>query len=82
MQVCFLKIKKKCLECSETKEYAKIFCELFEMVSVKNLDIFQNISLNIDMFINIFPLEPKVFFFQNHLFQAFLVSKTYIYIYM
>ena len=36
----FSQIKKKSLECSETKEYAKIFCELFAGMSVENMDIF------------------------------------------
>ena len=31
--------------CSETKEYAKIFCEIFARVSVKNVNISQNIFL-------------------------------------
>ena len=62
----FLKIKKY-LECSETIEYAKVFCGIFARVSVKN--IFQHI----------FPLEPTFFFFfQSHPFQAFLVSKIYV----
>ena len=33
MQVFFK--KKKCLECPETKEYAKIVCEVFARVFVK-----------------------------------------------
>ena len=31
----FSQHKKKCLECSETKEYATIFCDIFLRVSVK-----------------------------------------------
>ena len=47
--------QKKCLECSETKEYAKNICELFARVSVEN--IFQNIFLKYGNF----PLELKFF---------------------
>ena len=32
--------KKQLLECSETKEYATIFCEVFAKVSVTNFPIF------------------------------------------
>ena len=47
-----------------------IFCDIFAWVSdVKNLDIFQNIFLE------------HIFFFHNHPFQTFPVSKTYIRIY-
>ena len=36
------KQKKKCLECSEIRVYAKIFCDIFATVSMKNIfhDIF------------------------------------------
>ena len=51
------KLQFLCLECYETKEYAKIFCEIFERVSFKNF--FFNIKyLN---FLSIFPLEPNLF---------------------
>ena len=30
----FHKIKKKCLVCFETREYANIFCEIFERVCI------------------------------------------------
>ena len=33
-------------------------------------------------FLSIFALEPTFFFFQNHQFQAFLVSKTYIFVHV
>ena len=33
------------LECSETEKYAKIFCEIFERVSVKTLETFPDIFL-------------------------------------
>ena len=36
----FSQNKKKCLEFSETKEYAKIFDEIFARISVKNFKIF------------------------------------------
>ena len=48
-------LKKKCFECSETKEYAKIFCDISTRVSINNLAIFHSI----------FPLKPDFFFFQN-----------------
>ena len=33
-------------------------------------------------YVSIFPLEPNFFYFQKHPFQAFLVSKTYIFIHV
>ena len=32
----FSQNKRNCLKCAETNEYAKIFCELFARVSIKN----------------------------------------------
>ena len=43
------------------------------------MDIF---ILIIDIFRLIFPMKPIFVFFQNHPFQAFLVSKTYIFIHV
>ena len=53
----------------KTKQYVKVFCEIFERVSVKN--IFQSI----------FPLKPKFFFFKNIHFGLFLFQRPkYVYI--
>ena len=76
-----LKIKNKCLECSETKDYAKIFCEIFAWVSIKNLDIFHNNFLRYWNFLIFFPLEPKYFFSSESSISDF-VSKTYIFIHV
>ena len=35
-KVKILFLKKKFLECSETKQYGKIFCDIFARVSIKN----------------------------------------------
>ena len=35
--------KLKVAECSEADKYAKIFCDIFARVSVKNFDIFPDI---------------------------------------
>ena len=40
---CNVFYKKKCLECSETKNMKKLFCDIFAKVSVKNC--FQNFFL-------------------------------------
>ena len=48
----FFSNKKKCLDFSETKEYAKIFCDIFARVSY---------NLCSKYFLRNFPLEPKVF---------------------
>ena len=60
--------QKKCWEYSETKEYAKIFCEVFARESAKSF--FPSIF-------SIYWNTKSVFFFRNHPFQAFLVPKTY-----
>ena len=66
---------KKNKKCSETKVYTKIFREIFARVSVKNIKTFQKYFLkNIEIF-----LQNQSFF---RLFQAFLVSKTYIFIHV
>ena len=68
-------IKKTYTKYSETKVYTKIFREIFARVSVKNIKTFQKYFLkNIEIF-----LQNHSFF---HLFQAFLVSKTYIFIHV
>ena len=44
--ICFSQnTKKKRLECSETKEYEKIYCDVFARVSVKKYDIFQKFKV-------------------------------------
>ena len=73
-----LKISIKCLVYSETKEFTKIFCEVFVRVSFKNLGHFsQYFFLNTEIF-QIFLDNQILFFFQIQPFQAFLVSKTCI----
>ena len=37
---CIVLFTKKCLEYFETKEYAKIFCDIFAGVSIKNCNFF------------------------------------------
>ena len=67
--MCFtlVKIKNKCLEFSEAKDYAKILCEVFPRVLVKTGRNFHNILY--------------LLFFRNHPFHTFLVSKhMYIFI--
>ena len=70
--------KKKCLECSEPKEYAKIFFELFARVSIKNFQ--QYFLIYIEIFIIIIPLEPKFFFLSKSFISGFSCFKTYIFI--
>ena len=65
----FLKMKKKCLECSETKAYAKVICEVLAWVSIKT--IFPNISKYFSFF------SFKIIHFKSFLFQ-----KTYIFIHV
>ena len=59
---------KKCFECSETKEYEKMFCELFVMVSVN--------KFGFRIFFN------QSFFLSKSSIQVFLGSKTYLFIYV
>ena len=56
--------------------YAEIFCDIFARVSVKNN------FLKILKFIQVFFLQNQSFFLPNYPFQAFLVSKTYIFIHV
>ena len=67
---CFCFQVKKDAESSETEKYAKIFIDIFAMVSVKNLDIF------LDIFIRYwkFSFRTKVFFFiKNIRFRPFCI---------
>ena len=50
------------LECYETKEYAKIFCDVFARVSIKKN----------------FSLRTKVFFLSKSSISGFSLKKTYI----
>ena len=70
----FVHAAKKCIFFSQNTKNAlnimkqKKMEKKFARVSVQKVIFFQSI----------FPLEPNFFFLQNHPFQAFLVSKTYI----
>ena len=68
--VFFLKIKKKCVEYSETKKYAKIFSEFYSRV--KMLDISKNIVFK---YWNYFSFRTKVFSFKIIHFRLFLFQK-------
>ena len=59
---------KKCLECKNMQKKSEILLR----VSAKTCICF-SYFLKI-----IFPSQPDIFLLQNHPFQAFLVSKTYI----
>ena len=65
----------KCLECSETKEYAKIFCYIFARVSDKNFFriFFYNIVLQNQSFISFKIIHFRFFLFQK---------RIYLYIYL
>ena len=56
----------------------KICCEIFSRVSVENFYIFQSIFIKYWFFC----YSTKVIFLSNHPFQAFLVSKTSIFIHV
>ena len=64
---------KKCLECSETKEFGEVLARL----SVKNVDTFPNIFLNIEMF-----FCNQNFFHSKSSFSGLSCFKIYIYIYL
>ena len=76
MQV-FSQNKKKGLKCSETKEYAKIFCDIFDSVSVKNIS-----KYFLKILKSIFPLEPIFFLLSKSSFSGFSCSKTYLFIHV
>ena len=58
----------KCLECSEKKVYAKVFCEVFQGYPLKPF---------LQYFLKYWNFLKYFFLFKTHPFQVFLVSKTY-----
>ena len=73
----FSKIKKKCLECSETKECAKIFCDVFAHQFKTKI-----FSLNIRNFLGIFSLKPKFFFFFKIIHFRLFLFQQHIHMYI
>ena len=67
---------EKSLECSETKEYAKIFCDIFARVSVTNL------KLILKFFYVFFPFRPKKNFYFKIIHSKLLLFQIHIYLYM
>ena len=57
--------KRKDAECSEMEKYAKMFCDIFARVSVKN--IFPDIFIKYWNFSKHFSFRIKVFFFHKNI---------------